>query len=254
MILSLSKIISFLVTFVNIALYYLSAGSWYAFTSLSSIFTKIPVIGFLFVFPLELVNIVLGKLILYIWYIFDYFVLFLREFIVPLITIILKTLKKPLLYIWNFLVSIFHFFKPKCDYTRNFCPYFDKNLSYTIAGMEITQLKQENKKYEKELRDYYQQEIKKFFAKNDTDIFLVKLDKLYEQCKTYQNEGDIDAYNRLLNKLQKAELNIAKNYTISLNQHRLILVRESKFNDFSTPQKLFLYANQRSLINNKVLI
>lgn len=196
------------------------------------------------VFPFNIVQMILGKVVIYLWYGFDFIVLLFREIVLPFLVYLFKLFKKPLSYIWKFLVYLYELLMPKCNPSNSFCPRFNKALTYEIAMLEHSVIKIQNKDYENELRKHYQQEIDK----------LKKLNKLYETCKVYKRDNDINNYNEELNDLQVSELNIAMNYAISVQQHRITLLRNGNFNDFSKKTPLLFRANQQSSINEKVLI
>ena len=107
-------------------------------------------------------------------------------------------------------------------------------------------MKEVNRVYENSIRTHYQEKLKEFYAKQNVD-----LTTMYNKAFRSQRNADMFAYNRVLQTMQIAELNIQNNYTMSIDQHRLILFRNNENARFESAIPLHTQALHFSTLDDK---
>ncbi len=244
----LSKLFAFFIAFINIFFFYLWSAVFYISTAISQIFTYIPILSFigsLFSF----LGTILGTLVLWVWLGMDYLIMFLRELVMPLLVSFFSYFKGVFLWIWEKILWFIHLFIPQCKPSEEWCLKFDKSMSYGIALLDPKSQLIQNRLYEKSIQEYFQEKLRQLYSKEKVDLV-----KMYNKARKSKRNSDMLSYNRVLNTMQVAELNIVNNYNMSINQHRLLLLRRSDGMVFDPVGELQTQALHLAVVSDKVVI
>jgi hypothetical protein len=217
-------------------------------TAISTLLSGIPlisIIGVIFGF----IGNIFSKIIIYLWLVFDYIIVFMRELLMPLLSTLFSFVKKALLWVWKLIFYVIRLFIPECKADKEYCLRFDENRSYNISLATQEEFKEQNKLYELSIYKYFQKKLDELYSKNKQE-----LDKLLNKATQTKKNTNIQRYNDLLIQIQTKEANLQNNYYLSIDHHRLIIQRNKKDVDFLAYKSLYSKALHMSTISQEALL
>ena len=244
----ISKLLSFIVILINVTFYYLWIGVHYVSTVISTFLMKLPLISIVGSI-IGFIGDLLSRLIILLWYVFDYIIVFLKELLMPVLLAVFGFLKRVFLWIWKMILFVIRLFIPECRADKEYCLKFDKKRSYGIALALDEEFEEQNRLYETTIHKHFQKQLDEVYKQEKEELA-----KRLKKATQGKKNADMKSYNDLLVKVQTQESNILNNYYLSIDQHRLILTRQRDTVSSNVYKKLHTNALHKAAIFQEALI